>query len=141
VTAAVAILCAAILTFASGFHFYWGFGGQTGVRLSLPQREDGTPIAAYGAIGALAVAVVLAMVMVLLLALAGLIRLPLPIALIRAAVAAWALLFAARALSWWRYAGLFKSVRNTDFAHYDTRLYSPLCLLLGVGLGYVALAV
>ncbi|TPO10981.1 DUF3995 domain-containing protein [Mesorhizobium sp. B1-1-5] len=52
----------------------------------------------------------------------------------------WAAIFTLRALSWWRYFGLFKRVRTTRFARYDSLLYSPSCLLLGLGLFLLALA-
>jgi len=37
----------------------------------------------------------------------------------------------ARAIVPNRYVGLFKTLRTTQWARYDTRLYSPLILLLG----------
>ena len=32
-----------------------------------------------------------------------------------------------------KYVGFFKRVRDTEFARRDSRIYSPLCLLLGLG--------
>jgi hypothetical protein len=42
--------------------------------------------------------------------------------------------FVARALVPNRYVGFFKRLRSTRWARYDTRLYSPLFLLLGSAL-------
>ncbi|ESX98522.1 hypothetical protein X755_14590 [Mesorhizobium sp. LNJC405B00] len=58
----------------------------------------------------------------------------------KAGIILWAIIFSARALSWSRYFGLFKRVRTTRFASYDSWFYSPSCLLLGLGLFYLALS-
>ena len=41
-TTAVVVVCTAILALAAAFHFYWGLGGRIGSGVSLPHREDGT---------------------------------------------------------------------------------------------------
>ena len=46
--------------------------------------------------------------------------------------------FVARAIVPNRYVGFFKTLRTTRWARYDTRLYSPLFLILGVLLLVVA---
>lgn len=138
--AALVAACSAILLAGVGFHLYWGFGGRAGAGVSLPQREDGSPAVKETAVGALAVGIVLALVLLLLLGFAGLIRLPVPHWLLKTAIVLWATLFTLRALSWSRYFGLFKRVRNTSFARYDSLLYSPACLVLGLGLFCLALA-
>ena len=38
--------------------------------------------------------------------------------------------FALRAIGEFKYVGFFKSVKGPGFAWYDTRIYSPLCVLL-----------
>lgn len=43
-----------------------------------------------------------------------------------------ALIFFARAIGDFKYAGFFKKIKNTKFAFWDTRLYSPLCLLISI---------
>lgn len=92
------------------------------------------------AIGAMAVGLVLALVLLLVLGFTGLIYVPMPRWLLKTAVVLWAILFTGRALSWSRYFGLFKRIRNTRFARYDSLLYSPACLVLGLGLFCLALA-
>ena len=138
--AAVVAACSAILLAGAGFHIYWGFGGRIGASVSLPQREDGSPAVKETAVGALAVGAVLALVLLLVVSFAGLIHLPVPHWLLKAAIIFWAVIFTLRALSWSRYFGLFKRVNHTRFARYDSLLYSPSCLLLGLGLLCLALA-
>jgi hypothetical protein len=43
----------------------------------------------------------------------------------------------ARAIGEFKYVGFFKRVRDSKFARLDTLLYSPLCLLLAVGVALV----
>lgn len=46
---------------------------------------------------------------------------------------ALAAIFFARAVGDFRLVGFFKTVRDSSFAYWDTRLYSPLCVLLALG--------
>jgi hypothetical protein len=140
-TTAIIVACVAILALAASFHFYWALGGDIGSGVSLPHREDGTAVVIKNkAAGAFAVGLALAAVLLLVLALTGAIRVPVPQVWFRAGAVLWAVVFVARAVSWSRYVGMFKRVRHTRFARYDTWLYSPLCLLLGCGLFYLGLA-
>jgi Protein of unknown function (DUF3995) len=126
----------AIIAFAAAFHIHWALGGRVGYSVSLPQRLDGTPVMAHrvpwwrpaaGAVAAGLVALAL-----LLLHHVGLLHLPLPGGAVRAALLAAGAAFVARALVPNRYVGFFKSLRATRWARFDTRLYSPLFLLLGL---------
>ncbi|MER9233993.1 DUF3995 domain-containing protein [Mesorhizobium sp. M0622] len=139
-TIAIVALCSAILLLGAGFHIYWGFGGHIGAGVALPQHEDGTPAIKETAFGAIAVGLILALVLLLVLGLVGLVRLSLSQQLLKAGIILWAAIFTARALSWSRYFGLFKRVRTTRFARYDTLFYSSSCLLLGLGFFYLALS-
>ena len=126
----------AILVFAASFHLHWALGGRVGFGVSLPQRADGIPVMAHRLSwwrpAAGAVALCLAALGLLLLAHAGHLPLPVPRSLARAALIAVGAAFVARALVPNRYVGLFKSLRTTRWARFDTRLYSPLFLLLGL---------
>jgi hypothetical protein len=66
-------------------------------------------------------------------------ELGLPSRLVRGATALLAALFLLRSVGEFRLVGFFKRVRGTDFAWWDTRLYSPLCLAMGVAFLAVAL--
>ena len=126
----------AIIAFAAGFHGAWALGGQLGLSVSLPQRADGTPVMSHRfswwrpAAGA--IALLLGVLAVLLLGRAHVLALPLPDGVERAALLAVGVAFVARALVPNRFVGFFKSQRGTRWAKYDTRLYSPLFLLLGM---------
>jgi hypothetical protein len=126
----------AIIAFAAAFHLHWALGGRLGYSVSLPQRPDGTPVMAHRLAwwrpAAGAVALGLALLALLLLAHAGHLPLPVPTSLARAALIAIGAAFVARALVPNRYVGFLKSLRTTRWARFDTRLYSPLFLLLGL---------
>jgi hypothetical protein len=136
------LLALAIIAFAAAFHLHWALGGRVGFAVSLPQRPDGTPVMAHRlpwwrpAAGTVALG--LAALAWLLLAYSGHLPLPLPRELARLALLATAAAFAARALVPNRYVGFFKSLRSTRWARFDTRLYSPLFLLLGLLLAWIA---
>jgi Protein of unknown function (DUF3995) len=132
--AGITIVCAAILLFGAGFHFYWGCGGRVGSSVALPQRADGVGAFRSNPAGAILVGFFLAGILVLVLALSGAVSLPVPRQWLRIGAVLLSMLFLARALSWYKYVGFFKSIRSTRFAKYDTWMYSPLCLLLSLGL-------
>lgn len=137
------LLALAIIAFAAAFHLHWALGGRVGFTVSLPQRVDGSPVIAHR-IGwwrppAGAVALGLAVLALLLLANSGQLRLPVPAGLVHTALLATGIAFVGRAMLPNRHVGFFKSLRGTRWARFDTRLYSPLFLLLGALLLWQAL--
>ncbi|MBV9929455.1 MAG: DUF3995 domain-containing protein [Alphaproteobacteria bacterium] len=129
-------LSLAIIAFAAGFHLLWAVGGRLGYAVSLPQRADGTPVLAHRLAwwrpAAGGVALCLALLAALLLVQAGRLRLPLPADLVRALLVGAGTAFVARAILPNRYVGFFKRLKGTRWARYDSRLYSPLFLALGL---------
>lgn len=72
----------------------------------------------------------------------GVLKLPVPNGLVRFGIWALALVLLLRAIGDFRYVGLSKRVRRTQFAVLDTRFFTPLCLVLsalafGVAIGSV----
>lgn len=126
----------AIIAFAAAFHLHWAFGGRLGFSVSLPQRADGEPVMAHRlpwwrpAAGG--VALCLVGLALLLLGEAGHLQLPFPHDLVRIALICVGIAFVCRALIPNRYIGFFKGLRTTGWARYDTWLYSPLFLALGL---------
>jgi hypothetical protein len=113
------------------------FGGVTGDSGAVPS-VDGKPlfVPSRGATVVVGIA---------LLAFAGLVAQTgglLPLLLPRTALL-WlsyglALGLLGRAIGEFRYVGFFKRVRGSRFAKLDTLVYSPLCLLLAIGVALVA---
>jgi hypothetical protein len=125
-----------IIAFATAFHAYWALGGRLGYSVSTPQQHDGTPVMVHRLSwwhpAAAGVALALLTLAVLLLDRAHLLTLPVPAGLARVGLLIVGIAFVGRSLLPNRYVGFFKSLRTTRWARYDTRLYSPLFLLLGL---------
>ena len=136
---AIVHLCSAILLFGGGFHFYWGFGGRVGYEASIPRRSNGERLFEPPWWGGHLVGVMMLVACWLVLAVAHLLPSPFPTAWMQIAVALMGAGFVLRALWATPYAGLLKSHHHSRFAYYDTRLYAPLFLMLGLGLLVVAL--
>jgi Protein of unknown function (DUF3995) len=129
--------CVAVLLAALGaLHVYWALGGRWGLAAAVPERE-GRPLFQPGRVATVGVAT--------LLFWAGILVLPrsasgFALSETLTSWGRWAIAFAflMRAIGDFRYAGFFKRVRGTRFADLDTRLYSPLCLALGLATATVA---
>jgi hypothetical protein len=131
-------LCLAFLAIAA-WHLYMAFVPPKGPGGAVPSVE-GKPLFVPSRGATLGIAFMLACFAALVAATAGLISVP-----VRPVVLVWlsfalALGLAARALGEFRYVGFFKRVRKSRFASLDTWFYSPLCLLLAVGVAFVALS-
>jgi len=122
-----------VLAAVGALHLYWAAGGQRARLAAVPEME-GRPLIAPGPLGCVAVGVSL---------------------FFAAALVSWAAAsdyrpaFPKGQHAWGRpssppcsscaavgdrkYVGFFKRVRDTEFARRDSRIYSPLCLLLGLG--------
>ena len=77
------------------FHLYWGFGGQTGIDVSLPQRENGLPIMPFPIVGAAVFGLGLIGVAVFALGSAGVVALPLLAIFLSVGILLWAALLLA----------------------------------------------
>jgi hypothetical protein len=137
VVRACGLATAGMLTVLGLFHVLWAAGIKAGSTAALPER-DGRPLFQPGRASTLMVAGGLFGGALTLLARLGLVRTPLP-----ARYPMWgcwllATLFGLRAIGEFQYVGLFKRVRGTAFARWDTRLYTPLCIVISLGSALVA---
>ena len=110
------------------FHFYWAFGGKWGIDKVLPLKpSSGQASIDPGLIVTLIVALGLLGfgVFYLLTGLDG----SLPDWM---TILCWGVpsIFLLRAVGDFRYVGFFKKITGTVFSKMDTRLFSPLCLLI-----------
>jgi hypothetical protein len=142
---AVAIVC--VFAALSLLHVYWAFGGNLGIDAAVPDRPrrpggggDEQPVKALkpSFAATLLVASVLASVGVLVSLRAGLFTPVVTHWSLRWLIIAIAFALLARAVGEFNLVGFFKRVHGTVFARFDTWLYSPLCVVLGLGLLKVA---
>ena len=133
--AAVAIVLGALAL----LHVFWGVGGVTARSVAIPE-VSGKPAFEASGPATFAVAAALALAGLLILARGGLLSSPLPPFFIDAGAFLVAAAFLLRAIGDFRLVGFFKRVRDTPFAAWDTRLFTPLSLGIGLGSLWVALS-
>ena len=133
---AVAIV---ILILVAAIHLYWAAGGRLGHVAAVPER-DGKPLFQPNPTATFGVAAALLLGAALVAAAIGLLAAPVPLRWVRFLVWLMVLVFAARAIGDFRTLGFFKRPSGSRFARLDTRLYSPLCLILAVASADAALA-
>ena len=131
------VLCG-VFALLAGWHFYMAFAPRTGAQGAVPS-VDGKPLFVPTRGATIAVGVALLLFAALVLATAGIITPGVPQVALPWLCYLLALGLFGRAVGEFRYVGFFKRVRGTTFARLDTWVYSPLCLLLAVGLTLLAL--
>ncbi len=99
---------------------------------------SGKPLFVPGARATLAVAAVLLSFACLVAATGGLVNVGISGRILAWLCYALALGLCARAIGEFKYVGFFKRVRGSQFARLDTLVYSPLCVLLAIGVALVA---
>lgn len=112
-------------------HLYWAAGGKWGIKHALP-AIDGAPLFKPGPLATALVAVVLAGFAIVSLLL-GFESIGIPALQPYATFLGFAIggVLVLRAIGDFRYVGFFKKVRGSGFSVYDSRLYSPFCLIAG----------
>jgi hypothetical protein len=129
---AVTLLAIAIL------HGYWAGSGSAGSGLAV-LKKNGVPVFKPGPVGTGLVAVALMLAAAIVIGRLGYWRLPYQDAWLRTACWMLAAVFILRAIGDFRFVGFFKRGHDSPFARWDTAAYSPLCLLLGLGIAAVDL--
>jgi hypothetical protein len=126
----LAIVTSAVLAAIAGVHVYWAAGGKRWMDLVLPQ-ENGARAFTPPPWITLGVAFGLFAAALMVLAARGWgPAATLPFALRQGAVGFLAAVFALRGVGDFRHVGLFRKVKGTPFAHWDARLFTPLCIAL-----------
>jgi len=113
----------------AGFHFYWGIGGKMGIDLVIPKKGNipmfnpGKLLTLFVALLSLGFALVFYLLYFDVFLSSELIYV------------GWMIsgLFVLRSIGEFNAVGFFKKIKHSEFAKYDTRFFSPLCLLLGLG--------
>lgn len=113
-----------ILAVISLLHLYWAFGGRWARDKTNPM-VNGKPLLRITAVSCLSAAF-------LFFLLASVPFVPMKPLLRHWLLIAMMIVFAARAIGDFKYVGFFKSVKGTKFAIWDTRMYSPLNVVLSL---------
>ena len=132
--ATVGVLCA-----LGVFHVYWAAGGRWGTDATIP-KHDGEPLFQPPPAGSLLVATLLFSAGLVVLGRLGVWGPALPPWVFVAGIWTLVTVFLGRVVGDFRWFGVFKRMRGTAFAWWDTWLFVPLCLLLALGCLVVALS-
>lgn len=138
------ILLAVIFAVISLSHFYWAAGGTFGSSVvvptvAAPSRGD-VRVFKPSVGGTILVAVAFLLAIAVVLGRLGYLGEAVPRRIFRWGTWAIALVFFLRAVGEFRLVGFFKSVSDTPFAHWDTWLFSPLCLVIAAAAFMLAYA-
>jgi fatty acid desaturase len=130
IASAISVL---LLLFIGGIHLYWAFGGQWGGSVSIPTIESsGKPTFRPGKIATIIVAMLLLGAALLLGVQGELIFLIPPFPMVTWGCWVCVGVFGVRTIGDFNYVGLFKKVKTSRFAKYDSFLFTPLCLWLSL---------
>jgi hypothetical protein len=129
------LLCLVFVTLAI-WHFRMALRPTSGASGAVPSVA-GKPLFVPSRRATALVGVALLLFACLVGATAGLLEAGIPVRVLSWLCNGLALGLLARAIGEFKYVGFFKRVRDTRFARLDTLLYSPLCLLLAVGVALV----
>ncbi len=122
-----------IFLLISLLHVYWAFGGKWAMNAVIPTKTGSQEkMFQPGIMATLIVAIGLLLFAMLMLANLDWFNQFINKKYIGYATIVIASIFLLRAIGDFKYAGFFKRIKDTDFARNDTRIYSPLCLILSV---------
>ena len=130
--------CVSIVFVSLAFwHFYMALVPSAGTSGAVPGIE-GKPLFIPSRKATIAVGVMLLLFACLVAATGGLVDVGISPLVLRWASFALALGLLARAIGDSRYVGFFKRIRGSRFATLDSFVFSPICLLLALGVAVVA---
>lgn len=128
----LSILLFLVFIILGSIHFYWAFGGNWGIKSAIPTKNEKEDSGFRPSIFVtLLVGLVLVSIACFYFIQTNFIVIELPN---WTSLVLWALpsLFLLRAIGEFKYVGFFKSIKSTQFAKWDTKLFSPLCLIISI---------
>lgn len=128
----LSILLSLILIGLGMIHFNWVVGGKFGFPESLPTKESGERVLNPKKIDCAIVGIGLTAFGIFYLFKSGLLEYNLPEWIMKYGSWIIPIIFLLRAIGEFKYVGFFKSVKKTDFGKLDTKLFSPLCFIIGI---------
>jgi len=119
-------------------HLFWAMGLKFDIKNMVPVVE-GEPVFTPGPIGTFIVAIVLFVFSAVSLGLGFSNKVPIGyFQVLKISGFAIGTILLVRAVGDFKYVGFFKRIKDSNFAKYDYRLYSPFCITSGVALLYLA---
>jgi len=128
----LALVLSVIFFILSIIHFLWATGSEWSYDKVLPTDNDGKRVLSPRRIDCLIVAVGLLLFSIFYLISSQVVKVDVPSAVLKYGGWVFPLIFLIRAIGDFKYAGIFKRVKGTTFASWDNRLFTPLCLVIGI---------
>jgi len=128
----VGLLAFAVFLALAILHIFWALGGTWGFKESLPQKTNGEHLFVPRKIESLIVGLFLAAFGLYESIKIGLVEIDLPEWLLNTGGIAVASIFFIRAVGDFKYVGMFKKVKSTEFGQRDTKYFTPLCLIISI---------
>jgi len=135
----MAILMTVLFILLGTLHIYWAVGGKRGIDKALPVVDEAPAIAP---------GLWLTLFVALALFICGFVIFKLGVSQSTTlflegdlVYLGWFLsaIFTLRAIGDFHLVGFFKKIKTSLFSKYDTFIYSPLCVMLGIGFGLASL--
>jgi hypothetical protein len=126
----IALILSTVFIALAALHVAWALGFKWGGDSLLPQQPDGTLLFRPGTVACLAAALMFVLPALIYLMRVGILVTGVPDWVPYVGVWGVAAVLLVRAVGEFRYAGLTKRIKGTSFARRDTRIYTPLCLVL-----------
>lgn len=128
----LSILLSVIFLVLGIIHFNWVIGGKFGFSEALPTKENGERVLNPKKLDSAIVGFGLTGFGMFYLLQSGLVVFNAPEWLMK--YGGWIIpsIFLLRAIGEFKYVGFFKTVKKMDFAKWDTKLFSPLCLAIAI---------
>ncbi|WP_074407892.1 DUF3995 domain-containing protein [Aquimarina megaterium] len=132
ITTILSIILCLIFVVLGGFHFYWLFGGVWGLRKVIPTKGNEKNTLAIPKFATLVVGLILVAFGLVYLIKSGLINIMISNGI--TIYGYWFIpsIFILRAIGEFKYVGFFKRIKNTEFSKADSKIFSPLCLVIGI---------
>ncbi len=128
---ALSIISFLIFFFLGLIHFNWSLGGKWGIEQTLPTKENGERVLNPKKIDSGIVGFGLTIFGLFYLFNSKLIYIQLPYWIVEYGNWIIPAIFILRAIGDFKYIGFFKRVKQTKFGKMDSKLFSPLCLVVG----------
>jgi hypothetical protein len=128
----LSIILFLIFTVLGLFHFYWLFGGVWGLEKVIPTKDNKTSAMSIPKFATLLVGLVLVFFGLIYLLKSGLTTVQVPSWITNYAYWFIPSIFILRAIGEFNYVGFFKKIKSTEFAKADSKIFSPLCFIIGI---------
>jgi len=122
----------AVFIILSGIHWNWGFGGNWGFDNAIPTDLDGNKMLNPKKIDSSIVAIGLLVFATYYFLISDLFSIDFPNWV--SIYVGWviSLIFILRSIGDFKYVGFFKKIKTTNFGKLDSKLFSPLCMTIGL---------